>query len=285
MTLRSSFLWAGLCLLLFQLMACGSSDYARKSASPNRSSAYGGNAPVSLTAAYDEGESDGDYYDDIAESPQAAPEPMMEMEKKEAPAAQPKAPPSKPNSDKTPAEVEVPKARLVIYNAQLGLFVFKMEDVLEKAKKLVEDNKGWVQQSTSSSMTLRVPAAKFEPLMTELGTLGDIQYRNITGTDVTEQFYDNQIRLKNAEALRLRYVQLLAQAKTVKDSLEIERELARITQEIELLKGKLRFFRDQIAFSTITLSLTPKTAEPVNVSRIPLPFGWMGDYNLDQALR
>lgn len=121
--------------------------------------------------------------------------------------------------------------------------------------------------------------------MAELEELGDVNYRNVVGTDVTEQFYDTQIRLKNAEVLRDRYIELLRQAKTVEDSLAIERELARVTQDIELLKGKLRFLQNQIAFSTINLSLERKTQEPVKATRVPLPFGWMGQYHLDSVLR
>jgi hypothetical protein len=160
-----------------------------------------------------------------------------------------------------------------------------MEDTLTKAEAIGEKYKGWVQQSTSTSLTLRVPAEQFEATMADLEALGDVNFRNVVGTDVTEQFYDTQIRLKNAEVLRDRYIELLRQARTVEDSLAIERELARVTQDIELLKGKLRFLGNQIAFSTINLSLQRKTQEPVKNTHVHLPFGWMGQYNLDSVLR
>jgi hypothetical protein len=211
-----------------------------------------------------------------------------EPEELEAP-PEPSKPEADQGGDKQPAdgqgEVPVPQSRLVIYRADLGLFVFDVEGTLKKAVAICDKYKGWIQQSTSESVTLRIPAESFEGVMAELDPLGDLNFRNVVGTDVTEQFYDTQIRLKNAEILRVRYIDLLKQARTVEDSLAIERELARVTEEIELLKGRLRFLKDQIAFSTITLHLQRKTQEPVSTTRVPLPFDWMGEYNIDGALR
>lgn len=188
------------------------------------------------------------------------------------------------NSAPAHKDPEVPSKRLVIYNAHLGLYVFDLPETLKKAEEACLKVQCWIQQSTSNSLVMRVPAKRFEGLMDELDKFGDINYRNVTGQDVTEQFYDTQIRLKNALKLRDRYLELLQSARSVKDSLEIERELARITQEIEQIKGQLKFLSNRIAFSTITLQLEPKTQDVVHPVRNPLPFNWMRGYSLDQIL-
>jgi hypothetical protein len=194
-------------------------------------------------------------------------------------------------TDKTPpvsAETKAPPARhqrVILYSADLGLYVFDFAKTLTKAVDLTKAAGGYMQASTNNSVTLRVPAARFEALMGQLDELGDVNYRNITGTDVTEEFLDLTIRLKNAEVLRERLAALFAQANSVEDSLAIERELGRVTGEIEQMKGRLRYLQDRAAFSVVTLRLEPKTSEQVVVDRIPLPFGWLRQYGLNEVLQ
>jgi len=55
--------------------------------------------------------------------------------------------------------------------------------------------------------------------------LGQIISKNIDAQDVTDEYTDLQLRLKNAEALRDRFAAILEKAANVKDTLEVEREL------------------------------------------------------------
>jgi len=190
-------------------------------------------------------------------------------------ANQPKAVgPSAPKKEPNKAQ------RLIIYRADLGVFVFKVDEALASATALAKEKGGWVQQSTTQSLLLRVPVANFDPLVLALSELGDVHMKNIVGTDVSEEFFDLQIRLRNAEALRDRYLKLLNDAKTVKDSLEIERELARITEEIERFKGRIKFLKDQGTYSTIAIRFDQKPDQPTR-KQTNLPFSWLREYNLD----
>lgn len=196
----------------------------------------------------------------------------------------PARPDEPPTPDKTaPQEVEVPAKRLIIYDANLGLRVFRMDEVLDKARALNEKHGGWLQQSTSTSLVMRVPAENFEALVKELEALGEVSYRNVVGTDVTEEFFDLQIRLQNAMTLRERYVKLLTEAKSVEAALAIEKEMARLTEDIERMKGRLRFLRDRSAFSTVTLNLEQKQPT-TSRGRVALPFGWLQGYHLESIL-
>jgi len=186
--------------------------------------------------------------------------------------------------EKSPPDVETQQARMIIYTAQLGLLVFKVEEKLDEAAAMGKEHGGWIQQSTSSSLTIRVPAEKFEALLEGLQDLGDVSHKNVVGNDVTEEFFDLQIRMKNAMVLRDRFIALLAQAKSVEASIAIEKELARLTEQIERMKGRSRFLRDQSAYSTITIDFQPKQAS-VRPGRIPLPFDWLRDYSIEGVLR
>ncbi len=184
-------------------------------------------------------------------------------------------------ADKGTAQV----VRYIIYSATMGMFVESVEGAHESVEALVKKHNGWIKSSQNTQFRIRVPAAKFEPLIEALKALGDVQHVNKTGQDVTEEFFDLQARLANAEHMRQRYIQLLAKAKNVKESLEIERELGRITEIIERHKGRLKYLKNHVAFSTIVITLQPKPNELPKSERIALPFYWLRDYNIDALVR
>ncbi len=96
-------------------------------------------------------------------------------------------------------------------------------------------------------------------------------HRNVAAEDVTEEYRDIDIRLKAAKSVQERLTQLLQKAQKVEDSLAIERELDRVTVEIDRLEGRMKFLRDRAAFSTITVVFQPKAQENVSQSPFKMP--------------
>jgi len=84
---------------------------------------------------------------------------------------------------------------------------------------------------------VRVPADRFDEAITRLEALGDVLHRNIQVQDVSEEFNDLNIRLETLNAMRTRLEELLARTATVTEALQIERELQRITLEIETVEA------------------------------------------------
>ena len=113
--------------------------------------------------------------------------------------------------------------------------------------------------------------------------LGDVLHREVTVEDVTAQYRDLAIRLKNAEAVRDRLAELLKKAQAVKDALEVERELARVTDDIERMKGRLKLLHELVQFSTITIQFQAQSVDHVN-STVKLPFPWLGNLGLSKLL-
>jgi len=60
-------------------------------------------------------------------------------------------------------------------------------------------------------------------------------------------------------ALEGRMVELLAESKTVEDTIRVESELARIREVIETMDGRSRFLADQTAMSTIVVVINSKS--------------------------
>ncbi|HEY8078464.1 MAG TPA: DUF4349 domain-containing protein, partial [Labilithrix sp.] len=96
-------------------------------------------------------------------------------------------------------------------------------------------------------------------------------------------YTDLDIRIKNARAMQTRLKALLEKA-SVKEALEIEKELNRVTQDLELMEGKLKLLKDKIAYSTITVAFEPR-GSTLQTSRVRLPFPWLSQLGLPQLLQ
>lgn len=172
-------------------------------------------------------------------------------------------------------------ARMVIYTAQVAIEVASVEPALRQVRELAQGIGGRMQELAENRITLRIPAHEFEPFLDRLAKLGDVVSRAIKGSDVTEEFLDLDLRLKNALQTRERLAELLARAQNVKDALEIQKELGRITEEVERMKGRMQYLRDQVAFATVTVELRVRRLGDASLpGESQNPFGWVRDLGL-----
>jgi hypothetical protein len=213
------------------------------------------------------------------------------------------APPAKPMADAPPAPPAPPESKadvapgplttereaqrkagpLLIYQARLHMAVFETEKSIDAVHKLALDAGGYLVRRQDRGIVVRVPAEKFREVVDAVGKLGDALHREETVEDVTEKFFDMQTRLGNARTLRARLQELLGQAKNVEEALMVERELARVTQEIELLEGKLKLLRELVAFSTLHVEFRARAADTVKPG-VRLPFPWLEALGLSHLL-
>ncbi len=105
-------------------------------------------------------------------------------------------------------------------------------------------------------ISFMIPAAKFDTTVDELRGLGKVQTFHISGQDVSAQYVDLQARLANEEAQRNAMLALLGRAQTVSDIIAVQNQLGQITGQIEQLKGQIQYIDHNVAFSTITVTLT-----------------------------
>ncbi len=189
--------------------------------------------------------------------------------------------PTSPSAAATSGEER--RAPLLIYNAQLTLAVFEAAKAIDVIEKLAVDSGGYLVQRGDRHITIRVPAKAFRPALDKVETLGDELHREVNVSDVTEEFSDLQIRLQNARAVRLRLEELLRQATNVEDALAVQKELERVTEEIERTLGRLKLLSELVAFSTITVRFEARPTD-VGGSRVTLPFPWLHELGLPSLL-
>lgn len=115
---------------------------------------------------------------------------------------------------------------------------------------------GGRDQVREATLQLRIPAARFDEAHGALAGLGRVEWSNVTAQDVGEEYVDLTARAANARRLEARLVQLLARRTgKLDDVLAVERELARVREEIERHEGRLRYLRTRVATSTLSVRL------------------------------
>ena len=116
------------------------------------------------------------------------------------------------------------------------------------------------QGSTTGTLTIRVPASRFDAAIGQIGELGTVESSSVTGKDVTNQYIDYEAHLKNLIGRRTVLRRLMTRTTTIAESLTIEKELQDVQLQIDQLQGELRFLNDQVAESTLTVDLREESA-------------------------
>src|SRR5690554_4341358 len=161
-----------------------------------------------------------------------------------------------------PAPETAAQERKIIYNAALTLETGDPDKVYAFAADHVKEQDGyiagsrrWVDEDERLhiQMNLRLPVAFLEETLAFFGGLGKIINQSLTGSDVTEQYYDLESRLRNKMQQEERYLEILQTATAVEDVLKVERELERIRGEIESMEGRFRYLADRTELASINL--------------------------------
>ncbi|MCE5326168.1 MAG: DUF4349 domain-containing protein [Planctomycetaceae bacterium] len=173
--------------------------------------------------------------------------------------------------------------RRIIYSAQFAIVAPDVAAALNKAKAMAAASGGYMQQMTSDTIVMRIPAERFDPFIAELAALGTVTRKNIEAADVTEQYADLELRLRSAKAMHDKLMSLLDKAAGVKDTLAVETEIGRVREEVERLEGLLNRLRNQVSYSTISVSFTAAALAPQEL-KIILPFPWLQTLGLDRLL-
>lgn len=197
------------------------------------------------------------------------------------PPAVPQPPAEKP--DPMLASDAVPIQQVLIYTAQMRMAVFEVDKSLSEVEALAKSLGGFLSHRTDTQITIRVPAAQFDDALKGIAGMGDVLTRNVQVEDVTEEYLDVTLRLKNARQVRERIAELLKNAKTVEESLQVERELNRLSGEIERLEGRLKYLRSKAQYSTITVTFQPEQVDDVRPA-FQLPFPWLRELGLGRLM-
>ena len=176
---------------------------------------------------------------------------------------------SKPSPNEAPENIEITDTNIELPRKIIkeGTIRFETADVIktkEFIQKSISENKGYVSSDNVSNyggvsgnhtMTIRIPAEKFDTFLEQISENNThrIDSKEIQALDVTEVFIDVEARVKTKKEIENRYKELLKQAHVVDDILSIEKEIGALRADIESMEGRLRYLKDKVAYSTLTL--------------------------------
>jgi len=173
-----------------------------------------------------------------------------------------------------PAEAQAPGAtkRKIIRQAELTLEVGAPGSAQTAIERLAEAHGGYVVSAARDTdsgsqidervtVAVRVPQTELTSTIAEVKRLGrGTGSERITSDDVTDEYVDLAARITSQRSLEQQYLEILKRAATVKDAMDVQKELANVRTEIERMQGRQQLLEKESAFSTLTVHLT--TAVP-----------------------
>jgi Domain of unknown function (DUF4349) len=184
-----------------------------------------------------------------------------------APVSAPAGAASKTAADaKKPAAETPATAPQLIKKAELSVVVKSIDastkSVTDIVKKQQGDILGFQNQKPPDSsvrqtatVQIRVPQQKLETTLDALAKLGSVENRGLTAEDVSDQLVDSEARLRNLRKSEEVVLKIMERSGSIGDVLKASQQLSTIRESIERIDAQLKNLRNQVAYSTISLTL------------------------------
>lgn len=111
-------------------------------------------------------------------------------------------------------------------------------------------------RSRSVNMTVRIPAQRLSDFTAQVEGVSNVVNYSETADDVTLQYVDTESRVKALEVEQERLLELLEQAETMADLLEIEARLTDVRYELESYASQLRALENKVDYATVYLYIS-----------------------------
>ncbi len=133
-----------------------------------------------------------------------------------------------------------------------------------------------------AEIAIRVPTERYTDAMARLrGYAVKVNQEQSSAQDVTEDYVDLQARQRNLEATVAQFQALLTKATTVDDTLKVQTQLNNAQSDLERVKGKLNYYDQRTAFSTITATILP--VPPAKATPVTPVSSWSLSHSVREA--
>ena len=105
----------------------------------------------------------------------------------------------------------------------------------------------------NARLTIRVPAENLDGLVQQVKGASNVVSYNESVEDVTLAYVDMETRILVLETERDRLLELMDQAETMSDLLEIEARLTQVRSNLESINSQLKVLANQVSYATIEL--------------------------------
>jgi hypothetical protein len=151
----------------------------------------------------------------------------------------------------------------IIKTANLNLEVKKYNDFYKSIREKVTQLGGYVAQEQQTqteyklenTLVIKVPVDQFDNTLSQVTTgVEKINEKRITSEDVTGEVIDTKSRIEAKRQIRLKYLDLLKQAKNMEEILNVQSEINDVQEEIESATGRVNYLTHSADYSTINLT-------------------------------
>jgi len=159
---------------------------------------------------------------------------------------------------------DIPYRKMLARSAQHSYEVQNTSIAMRIITSLVEKHKGYIVSSQiysqqymgSDTITSMIPSSSLDQFLTDSSS---VALRVISGSSSTEdhtsEYVDRTSRSKNLQVTYDKLISLMEKAQTVQETLLVQHELTKITEQIEITKGRMKYIEQQVAFSRVTINL------------------------------
>lgn len=168
--------------------------------------------------------------------------------------------------------------RLVIKNATMTIVVPNPASTMDVVVKMAESMGGFVVTSNlykvttengievpRGTITVRVPAEKLNEALETIKSqvkdrAKDVKSEVISGQDVTKEYTDLKSRLTNLQNAEKQLQQIMDEATKTEDVLNVYNQLVSVTEQIEVIKGQMKYYEESAALSAISLDIAAESS-------------------------
>lgn len=168
---------------------------------------------------------------------------------------------------------ELPQGRKFIITMNVDAETDDLDSALNRLNTALAEVSGYIQDQNiyngsayysgrryrSASLTLRIPADSLDGFQADVASLANVTSSSRSSEDVTLQYVDTESRITALKTEQDRLMELLSQAETMADLLEIESRLTQVRSDLESYTSQLKVLENQVDYATMYLNLSEVT--------------------------
>lgn len=148
-----------------------------------------------------------------------------------------------------------------------GYLILETDDVAKTYANIltfVSNNEGYEyshqmtvnERYTSIKAVLKIKPDKLDDIMSYVGDVAVIINSSTDSEDITDKYYDAQTRITTKKKMLENYYNYLEDAKNIDETLSLQKIIDGITEEIEVLEGKLKLWDTLSSEATLTITIS-----------------------------
>lgn len=165
------------------------------------------------------------------------------------------------------ASIPLPENRKWVITMSLTAETENLTDAMGLLAEKIQASGGYVEsqsisgtavnsgRSPSAYITVRVPAEQLDSFVEDVSGMTNVVSSSRYVEDITLSYTDTEGRVKALKTEEARLLELMEQAQTMSDLLEIEERLTEVRYQLENYTSTLRLYDNQVDYATLDLTL------------------------------